>query len=300
MTISPIVNSVYTATFMPAPGPAVYVVKEATNPEFTCNARTFTTTVPYMVFDKSSQYQTWYYHVRAYGSSWGQTPDWSDVVSASTGYYDDFSCDDSGWPEDKVWVYYSQSTGQNRYWYRDYHNDDSRIYIDSGGPKMWFIQPTGFAPYRPSTDKFCLEAKVKFYDWGFWDNAGVIFGASEGGSEFYVVSFAYANKELGWGLQHKKNYEFPKKALFGATVYAGEDKTSHLDYNEWNKVQVSVDGEDVTSLYLNGHSKLSEPINMPGLDDMVKVGFFAGVYEITPMDWRVQYFRVKPGEECTP
>jgi hypothetical protein len=252
-----------------------------------------------MVFDRSSEAQTWYYRVRAYGS-WGVSPAWSNVDSASTGYYDDFSCSESGWPQEDVWVYYSQSQGVNKYWRRGYYNDDYRIYIDEGGPMMWFIQPTTYAPYQPSDDKFCIEANVRFYRWGFWDNAGLIFGASESGTEFYVLSQSYAQKQMGWGLDHKQNYEFPKKALFGATRYAGIDQDPDLVYNEWNKLQVSVDGNDILSVYINGHSKLSGPVTMPGLDGMTQVGFFAGVYEIPPMDWRVQYFRVIPGQECTP
>ena len=301
LTVSSPAGGVYTASFMSVPPPVVYVLQEATSSNFQCNLKTYTTTQPYMVFDRSAEAQTWYYRVRAYGS-WGESPAWSNVDSASTGYYDDFSCSASGWRDEDVFVYYSQSTGENKYWHRGYYNDDYRIYIDPGGPWLWFIQPVTLAPYQLSSDKYCVEAKVKYYQMGYWDNYGVIFAANESGTEFYVVGTGYANKQLGWGLLHKQDYEFPKKALFGATGYAGVDQDPDLIYNDWNKFQISVDGNDVTSLYINGHSKLTGPVTMPGLNSssMVKVGFFAGVYEITPMDWRVKYFRVIPDQECTP
>ncbi len=299
LDVSEPASGVFTASWDFVRPPVEYVLQEATSPNFQCNLKTYTTTQPYMVFDRSSEAQTWYYRVRADGP-WGQGPAWSNVDSASTGYYDDFSCSESGWPKENVWVYYSQSTGENKYWQRGYYNDDYRIYIDAGGPKMWFIQPTTYAPYQPSSNKFCIEAKVRFYHWGFWDNAGLIFGASESGTEFYVLGMSYASKKMSWGLLHKQNYVFPKKALFGATGYAGLDEDPDLVYDQWNKLQVSVDGDNVTSLYINGHSKLTGPVTMPGLSDMTRVGFFAGVYEITPMDWRVKYFRVILDEECTP
>jgi uncharacterized repeat protein (TIGR01451 family) len=300
LTVSTPAEGVYTTSFMHLSIPAVYLLQEATSSNFQCNLKTYTTTQPYIVFDKGSEAQTWYYRVRAYGS-WGESPAWSNVDLASTGYYDDFSCTASGWPDEEVFVYYSQSSGKNKYWRRGYLDGNYRIQIDGGGPWLWFIQPTAFAPYQLPSDKYCVEAKVKYYQWGYWDNYGVIFAANESGTEFYVLGTSYANSQLSWGLLHKWDYEFPKKALFGAVGYAGIDRDPDLVYNDWNEFQISVDGDDVTSLYINGHSKLGDPVTMPGLsDNMVQVGFFAGVYEITPMDWRVKYFRVILDEECTP
>ena len=301
ITASSPANGVYTVSWMYVSPPVEYELQESTASSFGCNLHTYTTTQPYMVFDKGSESQTWYYRVRADGP-WGEGPAWSNVASASTGYYDDFSCEESGWPDDKGLVYYSQTDGENKYWRRGYRNDDYyRIYIDAGGPFIWFYQPDALAPYEPPTDKYCIEAKVRYYAIGHWDNAALIIGANGSNTKLYMLGMSYASKQMSWGLLYKKDYDFPHKAFAGATTYAASPGSdSDLHWDGWNRLQVSVDGDQVTSMYINGVSKLSGPVTMPGLSGMTRVGVLAGVYEVTPLDWRVDYFKVIPDAACTP
>jgi uncharacterized repeat protein (TIGR01451 family) len=300
ITASTPANGVYTVSWMYVSPPVEYVLQESTASSFKCNLHTYTATQPYRVFDKGAAIQTWYYRVRADGG-WGQGP-WSDDASASTGYYDDFSCDDSGWPDDKGLVYYSQTDGENKYWRRGYRSDDYyRIYVDAGGPLIWFYQPDALAPYKPPTDKYCIEARVKYYAIGHWDNAALIIGANGSNTKLYMLGMSYASKKMSWGLLYKKDYDFPHKAFAGATTYAASPSSDpDLDWDGWNTLKVSVDGDYVTSMYINGKSKLSGSVKMDGLHDMTRVGVLAGVYEVTPLDWRVDYFKVTPDVACTP
>ncbi len=295
LTVLAPVNGVYTASWMYVSPPVEYVLQEATSSNFGCGLQTYTTTEPYKVFDKGSAPQTWYYRVRADGP-WGQGPAWSNIASSSNGYYDDFSCSASGWPADQGLVYTDGYGGH--YWKRGYTGGQYRIYVDSGGPFMWFIQPDALAPYQPP-NKYCVEASVRYEASGWWDNAALIIGANEANTQLYMLGMSFDNS---WGLRYKSNYVFPKTNAFsGAQNFAGSSGPDpDLNLNNWSRLQVSVDGNKVTSMYINGKSKLSGSVTMPGLSNMTRVGFLAGVYEITPMDFRVNYFKVTPNVECTP
>jgi hypothetical protein len=291
----PDTNNAYTLNWSPE-SPLIdhYVLQESTESDFSANLQPWTVYTTHKTIQKGAIAETFYYRVRADGA-WGEGP-WSNVRSVAVGFYDDFNDSDSGWPDDKGEMY-TDSSGDTRHWRRGYKSGDYRIYIDQGGPLAWFYQPDALAPYEPPTNKYCVETSIKFNSHGWWANAGLIFGAEDDNDDIYAVCLSSGNKELGAFIMRNDDYEFPKRACFG-----DKDKeqlgTASLDWDGWNKIQVSVD-YDTVDVYINGGSVLQNHV-MSGLHNREKVGVVGGVYEVTPIDIRFKDFTVIPNAGCSP
>ena len=283
-----------------------YVLQEATNAGFTENVQEWLLSNTYRDFEKGLVAGTFYYRVRVDDADrWGEGP-WSNVESVSIGFYDDFSNSSSGWPRRSVLVIPETDTHYRlRYEYGHY-----RIMVDAGGPPIWFYQPDAFAPYRPPSDKYCVETQVRFmknqppYDnptwdfYPFWGNAGLVFGANEANTNLYAVCLSVgADGNLGWFIVNNPTYAYPKKGCnYTNGVVGGEDAGS-LAMEVWHRFQVSVDG-NWASVYIDGTYK--GRWNMYGLDGTTRVGLVGGDYEVTPVDIRFDNFRVVPNVACAP
>lgn len=308
-------NLSYTVTWqLDSPYVAHYVLQESTNINFTPYTE-WQTTNRYRYFEKGTACATFYYRVRA-DDGWGQGP-WSNVQSVTTCYFDDFSNPSSGWPQFENLIIPSTTT----YIRGRYENGQYRIMIDPGGPDVWFRQPSALAPYRPPTDRYCIEADIKFmkrqppYDppdggWNFypyWANAGLIFGTNEANTDMFAVCLAIGNElspggdaVMGWYIVHNTNSRWPYEGCHAGgygIVPPGAYERSGLNTAYWYRFQVSVDGE-WARLYLNGVNKGSWLLG--GLSGTTRVGVTGGPYEVTPVDIRFDNFKVIPNATCTP
>jgi uncharacterized repeat protein (TIGR01451 family) len=242
---------------------------------------------------------TYYYHVRGY-NQYGYGA-WSNIESVTvfTVYEDYFDDSSSGWPNEKKPIKDDQGEIHG-YWHRRYYNGQYRIYIEQ--PTCWtcgwFYQPDALAPYRPPTDKYCVETKVKFEHGAYWASLGLVFGADEANRKLYALCLSRGSDpdRLGGFLMRKDDYTLPMRGCSGPTfkIEVGSEGTSRSD---WNRLQIGVDGEKV-KVYMGGIYK--GEWTMEGLSDMTRVGVIGGDYEILPVDIRYEYFRVLPNTACTP
>lgn len=270
-----------------------YVLQESTSSNFSTYTEWETTNTS-RAFVKGAATGTFYYRVRADGTSWGDG-NWSNTESISLGYLDNFDDPNSGWPDQKVKVYYSESQQTDKYLYLRYKNGDYQIYLEQGGHPMWFKQPDALAPYQPPSDKYCVETEIKFVKKCWWCVGGLVIGAPENNSKLYMFFLGYlGNNYYDWNLASREPYIFPKMAGTGSTIWASETATN-VKPDDYNKLSVSVDGNHVRA-YLNG-TKVAEE-DLSGLKNMTRVGVFGGDYEITPSDFRFKYFKVIPNVAC--
>lgn len=284
-----------------------YVLQESPASDFTTVRREWTTNATSLLVTDTYTLNTpaYYYRVRADSDTrWGIGP-WSNVQIGYPIYYDDFSNTNSGWPVVNVLVIPESKT---RYRLRYETGGYYRISIDAGGPQIWFHQPNALAPYRPPTDKYCVETLVQIRkmqppynksDWDyypFWGNGGLVFGANEANTNIYALCLTVGAREsLGWFIVNNPEYTYPYKGCnYLPGVKYGEDG---LNIRQWHRFQASVDGDYVT-VYINGINKGT--YHMPGLRATTRVGLIGGDYEITPADYWFDWFRVIPNRACTP
>jgi uncharacterized repeat protein (TIGR01451 family) len=237
---------------------------------------------------------TYYYRVRGYNQygygAWSNT----ESVTVFTVYYDDFDDASSGWPNDKGEMY------DDRYWRRGYvSSNEYRIYIDQGGPYAWFYQPDALAPYRPPSDKYCVETRIRFARGGWFANMGLVFGANEANTDLYALCLARDADpdKLGWFLMRSAKYEFPRRGCSGPSYKIEGASRTGTSREGWNRLQIGVDGNTV-KVYIGGIYK--GQWSMPNLEATTRVGVIGGDYEITPIDIRAGYFKVTPNSDCTP
>ncbi|MDY7078931.1 MAG: hypothetical protein SXV54_18615 [Chloroflexota bacterium] len=280
-----------------------YTLQEATNSNFsgavnysiphsgTENEKAFT--------DKTDG--TYYYRVRAH-NEYG-IGEWSNVKSVFvfTAYFDDFNDSNSGWPHEKGPIKDDQGETHG-YWHREYHNGQYRILIEQ--PTCWtcgwFYQPDAMAPYRPPSDKYCIETQIKFEDGAYWSNMGVVIGANDANRKIYAMCMSRGGDpdKLGWFLMRKDDYYFPMRGCSGPTEKV-VDVGREIDTSRygWNLVHIGVDGDNVT-VYIDGNFK--GQWKMEGLSAMTQIGVIGGDYEILPVDIRYAYFKVTPNADCAP
>jgi uncharacterized repeat protein (TIGR01451 family) len=294
-----------------------YELQEATDDNFTQNIKVYTTTALSYHVDKGSTLDNWYYRVRAIGD-WGDGP-WSNGEKVSTGFYDNFDDSDSGWLDEEGVMYVDQY-GVRHEWKRDYKSGQYRLKVEQGGPFAWFWHPAAWAPYKPGTDKYCIETNVKFAESGYWANMGVIMGSSDDDRdkmELYAFCFGRDDDSgLGWFLMYKDNYKFPSEdaKLRGGCSQPTGDKIEGFakagggvrdgtSKDGWNRVRLGIDGDKV-KVYIGDHYKGEAGITgdehdvLSGLHNMKYVGVIGGNYEVTPIDIRYEYFKVTLNSDC--
>jgi hypothetical protein len=245
---------------------------------------------------------TYYYRVRADDDDyWGEGP-WSNVESVTTAdyYFDDFSDPNSGWPR----VHKMVIKDTDSEYHLDYENGKYRIRVDPGGPDIWFHQPDALAPYRPNTDKYCVETKVRIFKgedpyepWDYfpyWANGGLVFGANESNTRLYALCMSVGAEGFGWFVVKNPEYQYPYKGCNYVQGSVGGQDAGAISAG-WHTFQVAVDGDRAT-VYINGTRKGSW--NMSGLSGTTRVGLIAGDYEITPVDFRFDNFKVVPNSDC--
>jgi uncharacterized repeat protein (TIGR01451 family) len=278
-----------------------YTLEEANNPNFV-GATEYV--VPHAGAENELAFTdkpdgTYYYRVSG-NNQWGQgMPSNIKGVTIFTAYYDNFSSSASGWPNERGDIIDDRGVDQGD-WYRRYKGGDYQIYIPQAEcwTCYWFYQPDAFAPYRPPTNKYCVETRARFQESGWWANMGLIFGADEKNETLYSLCLSQGSDQqrLGWFLMRKDDYDFPHRGCSGPTFKIdGSDKdgTSRTD---WNDLKVGVDG-DTVRVWIGGLYK--GKYSMEGLTSMTRVGLIAGVYEILAVDARFDYFRVTPNSDCT-
>ncbi len=281
--------------------PISYTLQEANNPDFigageyvvqhtgTENELAFT--------DKPDG--THYYRVYAH-NEWGHGPP-SNVKSVTifTAYFDDFSTVGTGWPNERGDIIDDRGEDQGD-WYRRYKGGEYQISIPQAEcwTCYWFLQPDAFAPYRPPTNKYCVETRARFEESGWWANMGLIFGADEKNKKLYSLCLSQGGfaDRLGWFLMMKDDYSFPHRGCSGPTEKIDGDDRDGTSRDDWNNLKVGVNG-DTVRVWIGGLYK--GKYTMDGLTSMTRVGLIGGVYEILPVDARFDYFKVTPNSDCT-
>jgi uncharacterized repeat protein (TIGR01451 family) len=294
-----------------------YELQEATDDNFTQGIKTYTTTALSYHVDKGSTLDNWYYRVRAIGD-WGDGS-WSNDEKISTGFYDGFDSSGSGWLDEEGAMYVDQY-GVRHEWKRDYKSGQYRLKVEEGGPLAWFWHPAAWAPYKPNTDKYCIETYVKFSEGNVWANMGVIMGSSDDDRDkMELYAFCLGRDDdfgLGWFLMYKDNYKFPSdnaKLRGGCSqptgdkiegfAKAGGGVRDGTNKEGWNRVRLGVDGDKV-KVYIGNHYKGEAGITgdekdvLSGLHNMKYVGVIGGDYELTPIDIRYEYFKVTLNSDC--
>jgi len=281
-----------------------YVLQQSLTSNFASINQQWTTTATSQ--QVTNAYAVYYYRVRADSDTrWGVGP-WSNVqVGQSAIYYDDFSNSASGWPiVTQVVIPETNSAYRLRYATGGYY----RISIDAGGPPIWFYQPDALAPYRPPSDRYCVETLVRirkgqppYEAWNYypyWANGGLVFGANEANNNLYAVCLTVGSGEdLGWFIVNNPTYSYPKKGCNYTPGVKGGEPAGTLNITQWHRFQVSVDGDQAT-VYVNGINKGT--YLMSGLSATTRVGLIGGDYEVTPVDFWFDYFRVTPNAACVP
>ena len=301
-------NNSYTVSwsFAPIDGAVLYVLQESTDAGFSNITGEWQTTATSKFIQKGSTSGTFYYRVRADDDDcWGQGP-WSASKSVEVQhvYFDDFSNSGSGWP-----IVAKEVIPETDTYYRlRYHSGQYRITIDPGGPPIWFHQPDALAPYKPPSDKYCVEVKVRFvkgqspyqdWDWyPYWGNGGLVFGVNDANTNLYAMCLSIGGGDsMGWFVVNNPGYEYPYKGCNYIDGVVGGEPAGALDITQWHLFQVSVNGDWVT-VYIDGVRK--GKWKMDGLSATTRVGVVGGDYEITPVDLRFDNFRVIPNAGCTP
>ena len=279
-----------------------YTLQEATDAAFTANVVNYSTSSKSYTFTGKTG-STYYYRVQ--GNNEYGPGEWSNVKSVSLGFFDDFSNPNSGWPV----VAKKVIPETNTYYRLRYDNGQYRIMIDAGGPYIWFHQPDALAPYRPPTDKYCVETRVRlvkgadpYGPWSgnaypYWANGGLVFGANEANTNIYALCTSVGNNAMGWFVAHNPVYKYPLKGCnYLDNPGIGQDAGA-LDVSKWHRFQVSVDGNYIT-IHIDGVNKGT--YHLSGLSGTTRVGLIGGDYEITPVDYRFDDFRVIPDAACIP
>ena len=279
-----------------------YTLQEATDAAFTANVVNYSTSSKSYTFTGKTG-STYYYRVQ--GNNEYGPGEWSNVKSVSLGFFDDFSNPNSGWPV----VAKKVIPETNTYYRLRYDNGQYRIMIDAGGPYIWFHQPDALAPYRPPTDKYCVETRVRlvkgadpYGPWSgnaypYWANGGLVFGANEANTNIYALCTSVGNNAMGWFVAHNPVYKYPLKGCnYLDNPGIGQDAGA-LDVSKWHRFQVSVDGNYIT-IHIDGVNKGT--YHLSGLSSTTRVGLIGGDYEITPVDYRFDDFRVIPDAACIP
>jgi uncharacterized repeat protein (TIGR01451 family) len=281
--------------------PISYTLQEANNPDFAGAAEyvvQHTGTENELAFtDKPDG--TYYYRVYAH-NQWGHgQPSNVKSVTIFTAYFDDFSAVGTGWPNQRGDII--DDRGEDRGdWYRRYRGGEYQIYIPQAEcwTCYWFLQPNALAPYRPPTNKYCVETRARFEESGWWANMGLIFGANEKNDKFYSLCLSEGDfaDQLGWFLMMKDDYDFPKRGCSGPTEKIDGDNRDGTSRDDWNHLKVGVNG-DTVRVWIGGVYK--GKYSMDGLSSTTRVGLIGGVYEILPVDARFDYFKVTPNSDCT-
>jgi hypothetical protein len=279
-----------------------YTLQEATDVAFTANVVNYSTSSKSYAFAGKTG-STYYYRVQG-NNEYGPGA-WSNVKSVSLGFFDDFSNPNSGWPV----VAKKVIPETNTYYRLRYDNGQYRIMIDAGGPYIWFHQPDALAPYRPPTDKYCVETRVRlvkgadpYEAWGgnaypYWANGGLIFGVNEANTNLFALCTSVGDNQMGWFVAHNPVYKYPLKGCnYLDNPGIGQDAGA-LDITRWHRFQVSVDGNNFT-IHIDGVNKGT--YHLSGLSSTTRVGLVGGDYEITPVDYRFDDFRVTPDAACVP
>lgn len=291
------------------PQPINYTLQEATNASFTTGVQSYSpgNTTSQAISGKAPG--TYYYRVQ--GNNTYGPGEWSNVQSVTVVppyYFDDFSNPNSGWPQVSKTVI-PETASRYRLLYE---NGRYRIMIDAGGPPIWFHHPDALAPYRPPTDKYCVETSVKlergkapYQNWNYypyWANGGLVFGATEDNKGIYAVCLTVGGGDtMGWFITSNPVYSYPRVGC----AYQGEngggprggEPAGVLSISEWHRIKVGVDGNRA-AVYINGVYKGSW--GMSGLSGTTRVGLIGGDYEVTPVDFRFDDFKVIPNAACTP
>ncbi|MBL7064382.1 MAG: DUF11 domain-containing protein [Anaerolineae bacterium] len=299
---APGANNYYTVSWSSVSGADRYVLQEATDTNFTSVTRVFTATETSQVVSIGSSYGTLYYRVRADDDDrWGQGP-WSDPESVEIPYFDDFSDSGSGWPKRATEVIPETDS----YYRLRYENSQYRIMIDPGGPDIWFHHPDALAPYRPPSDKYCVETMIKleknrppYEGWDFhpyWANGGLVFGANEANTNIYALCVSVGADAMGWFIMNNPEYDFPHVGCAYQDGSVGGEDAGALAIGSWHLIQIGVNG-DRAKVYIDGEYK--GRWTMDGLSGTTRVGLIGGDYEITPVDFRFDNFKVIPNAGCT-
>ena len=273
-----------------------YTLQEATDAAFTANVINYSTSgMSYPFTGKTGI--TYYYRVR--GNNEYGPGEWSNVKSVSLGFYDDFSNSSSGWPV----VAKRVIPETNSYYRLRYENGQYRIMIDAGGPQIWFHQPDALAPYRPPSDKYCVETRVRivkgedpYEPWGdnaypYWANGGLICGANEANSDIYALCTSIGDNQMGWFVAHNPAYKYPMKGCNYLDNPGIGQGAGALDITKWHLFQVCVNGDYIT-IHIDGIDKGT--YRLGGLSSTTRVGLIGGDYEVTPVDYRFDDFKVIP------
>lgn len=238
--------------------------------------------------------------------------------------FDDFSDPASGWPQDASFICNPYDnvpiTKPNKpdvvvYWTRGYNNGEYQFFVPpASAPYVWFCQPDALAPYVVNTDVYTVSTVARYTEGTYqgwklnpwWDNAGLIFGASEDNTRLFMLCLGtqtyveggrtqqwavFANTPYPYKLfdNPDKPYVFPYRGCSEDTNRVTGWSQSHINHEGANLLMAVVNGE-VVKIYINGYHDSAWEYTLPGLAATSRVGLIGGDYEYTPSDIRFDHF----------
>jgi uncharacterized repeat protein (TIGR01451 family) len=275
--------------------PTSYWIQEARDAAFTSLETDIALPLSPTSYSVTNRSGTLYYRVagvNAYGRG-----EWSNVVSVTSGYLDDFSDNTSGWPRSVV-----QEDGRNVF---------DRAYEGSGASGNYrakiMLSTTGLNNYRVGTVRAPWEnpytsyqVEVQHYFAIAADQAatpvagkgGLIFGGNVNLTTFYVLEWNFEgdcaiSKYVNVGAP-LSDPRFSTRVAFKNWGVCGMVKKG---YNQVNAARVIVEGNRATA-YIN--DQLVATFTDNDLNTLHHVGFLTGSWERTPVEGRYDNFRVTP------
>jgi hypothetical protein len=238
-------------------------------------------------------------------------------------YFDDFSNPASGWPSSSSSIC-NPHTGEQitkagkqtiTYWTRGYNNGEYQFFIPpANATAVWFCQPNAIAPYVLDTDVYTVETVARFQEGTYqgwqlnpwWDNAGLVFGASADNRKLFMIclgteTFTDGSRTQRWTII--ANTYYPYKLYNDPDIpyaypYRGcSEETNRVTpwrgglYGESPNHLMAVVNGDVVRVYINGDHDPAWVYTLPGLAATTRVGLIGGTYEFTPSDIRFDYFK---------
>lgn len=231
---------------------------------------------------------TLYYRVAGV-NSYGRG-EWSNVITLTSGYYEDFANNTSGWPR-TVYQWYGRNAFDAAYENGSYRakillNKDGLLNKIMGSVAAPWVNP--YSAYDVEVSHYFARAGDQVVE-PYGGKGGLIFGANSEFTTIYVVEWNFegdcsVNKYPGRSAPISRS-DIPR------TIYRqwGRCNSVKVGYNQTNLVKVTVIGNSAT-VYINGTEVASFTDSQLG--GMHRVGILSGSWERTPVEGRFDDFRV--------
>lgn len=270
--------------------PTSYWIQEARDAAFTSLVTDQALPVSPTSYAFTNRGGTLYYRVAGV-NSYGRG-EWSNVVTVTSGYYEDFSNNTSGWPR-TVYQWYSRNAFDVAYENGSYR---AKILLNKDG-FLNRIMGSVASPWVNPYSAYDVEVSHRFVRAGDQvvdptaGKGGLIFGANADFTTIFVVEW---NFEGSCSVNKYPGRSAPlSSSAIPRTIYRdwGRCTSVKVGYDQVNTAKVTVVGNSAT-VYINGTQVASFTDSQLG--SMHRVGILSGSWDRTPVEGRFDDFRVTP------